>query len=104
MRGRPLWHRGAGFLTAVAGVGLIIFNYAEELGSRVLPGGHQEAYFALGMVIALTSSWWFGLFDRPGGKHANPVQRAVKVTGGRPTMPTARAAPRPMTASSSRGR
>lgn len=64
-RRRPPWHRLTGWLLAAAGVALVLANYAQDFGPRVLPGGHNELYFLLGIVIAGTGSWWLGVFDRP---------------------------------------
>lgn len=48
-----------------AGVALVLANYAQDFGPRVLPGGHNELYFLLGIMIAGSGSWWLGVFDRP---------------------------------------
>lgn len=61
---RPAWHKAVGALLVVLGVAIVIINYIDYDNVRILPGGHQEAYFLLGMVIAGLSSWWFGAFDR----------------------------------------
>ena len=63
MRIRPTWHKLIGALLIVAGAALVIINYADY-SAHILPGGHQEGYFLLGIVIAASSSWWFGAFDR----------------------------------------
>lgn len=62
---RPGWHIAVGSVQVLVGVALVIVNYGEEFGLRVLPGGHQEAYFLLGILVAGSSIWWFGWFDRP---------------------------------------
>lgn len=62
---RPGWHLGAGIAELVVGILLVLGNYAEEFGTNLLPGGHQELYFLLGLLIAGGSMWWFGWFDRP---------------------------------------
>ena len=62
---RPGWHLAAGIAELVFGILLVLVNYGEEFGLRLLPGGHQEAYFFAGFLIAGGSMWWFGWFDRP---------------------------------------
>ena len=47
------------------GVLLIVLNYAEHMNLRWMPGGHREAYFALGIVIAALGAWFLAAFDRP---------------------------------------
>ena len=59
-RFRPWWHRVIGALLAVVGATLVFGNYAA-----IFPGGHKEAYFLVGLLLAGTSTWWFGLFDPP---------------------------------------
>jgi hypothetical protein len=59
-RFRPVWHKAVGALQAAVGATMVIANYAA-----LLPGGHKEAYFFVGMPLAVASSWWFGLFDPP---------------------------------------
>jgi len=70
----PRRERGVGFAhggigpsgasQVAAGVALIVVNYIDYSGSSLLPGGHQEAYFVLGILVAASSIWWFGWFDR----------------------------------------
>ena len=48
----------------VLGLAIVIINYIDLAHVRILPGGHQEAYFVLGLLIAVGSGWWFGWFDR----------------------------------------
>lgn len=60
---RPTWHKVAGVIQVLLGIALVVINYIDYAAS-ILPGGHQEAYFLLGIVIAGGASWWFGAFDR----------------------------------------
>lgn len=50
---------------AVLGVLLIVVNYAEHMNLGWMPGGHNEGYFALGIVIAGLGAWFLAVFDRP---------------------------------------
>lgn len=59
-RFRPWWHRAVGGVQAIVGATMVIGNYAA-----LLPGGHKEAYFVVGMILAVASTWWFGAFDPP---------------------------------------
>ena len=59
-RFRPVWHKVVGGVQATLGATMVIANYAA-----LLPGGHKEAYFFVGMPLAVASTWWFGLFDPP---------------------------------------
>lgn len=59
-RVRPWWHRVVGASQIAVGVVLIVVNYIDYGGSSLLPGGHQEAYFLLGILVAASSIWWFG--------------------------------------------
>lgn len=53
-----------GIVLLVIGVAIVVVNYVDYDGMHLLPGGHQEYYFFLGLAIAATSMWWFGAFDR----------------------------------------
>lgn len=64
-KARPAWHRPVGITVVVLGVLLIVVNYAEHMNLRWMPGGHREAYFALGIVIAALGAWFLAAFDRP---------------------------------------
>lgn len=63
-RFRPQWHKVVGIIQLVAGIAIIVINYVDREGLDILPGGHLEIYFIVGMVIAAGSSWWFGALDR----------------------------------------
>ena len=63
-RMRPTWHKVIGAVQLLLGVAIVIINYIDYDDFHILPGGHKEAYFLLGMLIAGASSWWFGAFDR----------------------------------------
>lgn len=65
LRIRPVWHRPAGIVLAALGAILIVVNYAEHMDIGWIPGGHKEAYFALGLIIAATGAWFLAAFDRP---------------------------------------
>lgn len=62
---RPTWHKVVGFFFLLMGLTIIIINYWAEFGADFVPGGHQLGYFMLGMVVAGSSAWWFGLVDKP---------------------------------------
>lgn len=64
-RYRPTWHRWTGWLQVGTGVVFVLLNYAQDFGPRLLPGGHNELYFLLGLAVAGSGSWWLGVFDRP---------------------------------------
>lgn len=64
-RVRPSWHKAVGWASVGIGLLIVVLNYAEEFDIHVMPGGHQEAYFLLGIVLAASGSWWLGVFDRP---------------------------------------
>ena len=66
IRFRPGWHKAVGAMVLVVGLTVIVLNDLKMLGAprTVLPGGHTELYFMLGLAIAGYSTWWFGWFDR----------------------------------------
>lgn len=61
---RPRSHKLIGACLVALGAALILVNYADYTDLNLLPGGHQEAYFFLGILIAASGAWWFGWFDR----------------------------------------
>lgn len=64
-RMRPRWHRFAGWIGVVLGVVLAVTNDAMLFTENdMLPFGHQEFYLLLAFVIAGSSTWFLGLFDR----------------------------------------
>lgn len=64
VRIRPTWHKIVGASLLVLGVAIVVINYIDYDNVQLLPGGHKEAYFLLGIIIAGLSSWWFGALDR----------------------------------------
>lgn len=63
-RVRPLLHKVVGGIELLAGVAIIVINYLDY-SLTILPGGHNEGYFLLGLLLAAGSMWWFGALDRP---------------------------------------
>lgn len=61
---RPGRHKVFGVLQLIVGLAIIVLNYADYWDVNLLPGGHQEIYFVLGLLLAGGSIWWFGWFDR----------------------------------------
>ena len=61
---RPAWQKLIGWLSITGGLALIVVNYIDDSDFSILPGGHQEGYFALGLVVGVSGTWWLGLFDR----------------------------------------
>lgn len=64
-KGRPEWHRPLGIAVVILGVGVIVVNYGEHMNLGWMPGGHNELYFFLGLVIAALGAWFLAAFDRP---------------------------------------
>lgn len=65
---RPTWHKAIGALLLLAGAAIFIINDLAWFDINWIPGGHSELYAMLAFVVAGTSTWWFGWFDRPPGK------------------------------------
>ena len=63
-RHRPSWHKALGWLSIGIGIAVIVVNYIDYADLRLLPGGHQEWYFFLGLGVAASGTWWLGFFDR----------------------------------------
>lgn len=66
VRFRADWHKTVGAVFLVVGIAVAILNDAMLLGatSTLLPGGHNELYLILGVIVAGYSTSWFGWFDR----------------------------------------
>ena len=64
-RVRPVGHKVVGSVFVLLGVVLIALNFAEDENVGILPGGHSPLYMLVGLMIASSSLWWFGAFDRP---------------------------------------
>lgn len=65
---RPTWHKVVGALLLLTGVGIFVVNDLAWFDINLIPGGHNELYALLAFLVAGTSTWWFGWFDRPPGK------------------------------------
>ena len=65
-RVRPKWHRVAGWTGVALGILIAVANDAMLFtdGVTLLPLGHQELYLILGVLVAGSSTWFLGLFDR----------------------------------------
>jgi hypothetical protein len=65
-RYRPRWHRFAGWFGVALGVAVAVSNDAMLIveGATFLPFGHQELYLVLALLIAGSSTWFLGVFDR----------------------------------------
>lgn len=63
---RPGWHRFAGWLGVIVGIGVVVGNDAMLIAENLtlLPGGHAELYLILGLAIAGGATWFLGVFDR----------------------------------------
>lgn len=66
IRFRPTWHKVVGALSILLGVGIAATNDVMllERSTTLLPGGHNELYLMLGVIVAGSSLWWFGWMDR----------------------------------------
>lgn len=59
---RPVWHKVVGVTLLLVGLGLFI-SCEAGLGNIHSFGGH--IWYIVGLAVAISSSWWFGLFDQP---------------------------------------
>ena len=64
--GRPLAHKVVGWSIISLGLGLAVVNYGEEFDLPLMRGGHKEAHFLIGLLIAAAGTWWLGRFGRAG--------------------------------------
>lgn len=63
-RRRSQMSRVVGWIAVALGIVIIALNYAMDVSDVVvLPGGHQELYFGLGVLLALGGLWFTGLGD-----------------------------------------
>ena len=58
---RPTWHKVVGTALLVGGV-VLFFACTFNAGNIHHYGGH--IWYLVGIAVAASSSWWFGLFDR----------------------------------------
>jgi hypothetical protein len=59
---RPIWHKVIGGILLVSGLSLFV-SCEADIGDIHAYGGH--IWFLIGLAIAISSTWWFGLFDPP---------------------------------------
>lgn len=58
---RPTWHKVIGVALVVSGFTIFFACETKLLGNIHAFGGH--IWFAVGIAIAASSTWWFGLYD-----------------------------------------
>lgn len=63
-RFRPDWHRPVGWAIVVFAITVAVVNDLALFDIRVMPGGHNELYLVLAVLIAGGGTWFLGLFDR----------------------------------------
>ena len=62
---RPGWHRIVGWLGVSVGVLIAVLNDGMLISDApLLPFGHSELYLMLAFLVAGSSTWFLGLFDR----------------------------------------
>ena len=62
---RPDWHKPLGWVIVALGLVVAVVNDLELFGINLMPGGHNELYLLLALVIAGGGTWFLGLFDPP---------------------------------------
>jgi len=60
---RPWWRKGVGIGVLAFSVAIIVANWVARIGLDVIPGGHQEWYFGIGVIGGLIGMWLLGAFD-----------------------------------------
>ena len=63
-RFRPEWHKPLGWAIVLVGVVIAVVNDLAVFDIRIMPGGHNELYLVLAVLIAGAGTWFLGLFDR----------------------------------------
>lgn len=62
---RPGWHRIVGWFGVTLGVLIAVLNDGMFFTDvQLLPFGHNELYLMLALLVAGSSTWFLGLFDR----------------------------------------
>lgn len=59
---RP-WHRPVGLGMLVSGILIAVVNDLAYLNIEVMPGGHNELYLMLGVLVAGTGAYLAGFFS-----------------------------------------
>lgn len=63
-RRRSLASRVAGWVLVALGITVAALNYAMDVTDVILlPTGHQELYFLLGLLLVIAGLWFTGLGD-----------------------------------------
>ncbi len=62
---RPRWNKPAGWALIAAGVLIAIVNDVAYFSTGILPGGHNELYLILGLLIGVFGAYLLGVFARP---------------------------------------
>lgn len=63
-RFRPEWHKPLGWVIVVLGVVIAVVNDLAFFDIEVMPGGHNELYLILALLVAGGGTWFLGAFDR----------------------------------------
>lgn len=63
-RFRPSWHKPLGWGIVLLGITIAVVNDLTYFDIRVMPGGHNELYLLLALLVAGGGTWFLGLFDR----------------------------------------
>ena len=65
IRIRPDWHKSLGWVIVALGVVMAVVNDLAAFDIDLMPGGHNELYLLLALIIAGGGTWFLGLFDPP---------------------------------------
>lgn len=57
---RPRWHKAVGVLLVAGGLGLFVVC---ELNIWHLHDHGGHIWYVVGIAVAISSTWWFGLYD-----------------------------------------
>lgn len=63
-RFRPEWHKPLGWAIVLLGITIAVVNDLAVFDIRVMPGGHNELYLVLALLVAGGGTWFLGIFDR----------------------------------------
>ena len=60
---RPDWHKPLGWVIVALAVVVAVVNDLAVFDIDLMPGGHNELYLLLALIIAGGGTWLLGLFD-----------------------------------------